>query len=500
MLRGTPSSPRPSPLGVGPDIDTSYYGAGGNPGRYDDSQETILTLDPSEQEQSAYSRRPQSRSSVSSDDRSAPLYHQHRRQQTAPSLSPLRISTRAGSPVRGHSRNQSDMPFTGDGRVGRRPEASPSRLAGWWSGASTPPTENAPSPDITPKSRRGIPSSVNTTPKSTASAAPSGLGFFASSVSALKTRLTTNPSPNSPQIDDELLDLNIDVALHPPEAFGGHETFSPAAYKNLQANAHGLLSRMQHAYRQQTVTLQELQAERAAEKEEAEETKLRVDNLKMQLEHMARKADEQQQSMKRLMAELNAERKARHEERVAREKILGEGSMVTEDLGVDEEERKKWRKSGGTDKSETSFDTDMDSVESESVFSRSRSPTIMTSATESHFDLPPSSSSSSSTYHGKGGGPSLGPPPPTTRTKSAREMTTLQKLMKNISGDAAREQGEAGPAPPPDGCSNCQGQDASVAWDTVGLLRDENRGLKHRVAELEVAVDGALDLANGVGL
>jgi hypothetical protein len=31
-------------------------------------------------------------------------------------------------------------------------------------------------------------------------------------------------------------------------------------------------------------------------------------------------------------------------------------------------------------------------------------------------------------------------------------------------------------------------------------LRDENRGLKHRVEELETSVGAVLDLVNGVGL
>jgi hypothetical protein len=66
-------------------------------------------------------------------------------------------------------------------------------------------------------------------------------------------------------------------------------------------------------------------------------------------------------------------------------------------------------------------------------------------------------------------------------------MNAFQKILKGISGEEA-------------GCRNCKGQDASVAWDTVGLLRDENRHLKTRVGELEVAVEGALDLVNGLGL
>lgn len=71
-------------------------------------------------------------------------------------------------------------------------------------------------------------------------------------------------------------------------------------------------------------------------------------------------------------------------------------------------------------------------------------------------------------------------------------MTAFRKLMKGISGEAdIRTVTE---------CSNCQGQDASMAWDTASLMRDENRGLKDRVTELESALEGALDVVNGLGL
>ena len=45
-----------------------------------------------------------------------------------------------------------------------------------------------------------------------------------------------------------------------------------------------------------------------------------------------------------------------------------------------------------------------------------------------------------------------------------------------------------------EGCSNCRGKEASAAWDAVGLMRAENKGLKERIGELENSVDGALDL------
>jgi len=44
------------------------------------------------------------------------------------------------------------------------------------------------------------------------------------------------------------------------------------------------------------------------------------------------------------------------------------------------------------------------------------------------------------------------------------------------------------------GCRNCEGKEASMAWDTVGLLRAENKGLKNQVGRLESAVEGALDM------
>ncbi|ORY70076.1 uncharacterized protein BCR38DRAFT_334064 [Pseudomassariella vexata] len=318
----------------------------------------------------------------------------------------------------------------------------------------------------------------STTPKST-SITQSRFGFL----SALTTRLTSQ-SPVTPLSEEEILNLNVEAALYPSMSPSERDTFSPAAYKNLQINATGLVLKMQSAYRERTTAFQEIQAERSVEKEEAEEINMRVESLKMQLEHMASKAAEQEQAMQQLMRELKAEKKARIEERLTREKLLAEGPIVNEDLGVDEAERQKWRKSGLTVKSDVSFDTDEESAESESVFSRSRSPTIMTSARESTIDLPTVQPGKTASMEA------------TPKSKTAKEMTTFQKLFKGISGDTTKDDGGLGA----DGCKNCRGRDSSVAWDTVSLLRDENRGLKHRVADLEVAVDGALDVVNGIGL
>ncbi|KAI1769530.1 hypothetical protein GGR53DRAFT_517089 [Hypoxylon sp. FL1150] len=430
----------------------------------------------------------------SSGNNSNPLLSslQHQRQYSAPDLSrsPADTRSRSLSPLKraGHVRHQSqDMPLTGDARAGRRPDNSPGRFGGW---LSSTPTSTDVSPDTTPKSKRSV-AAAETTPKVTT---PSRLGFLASSMSALTTRLTNQTPLASPQqVHDELCNMDVEAALYPTQSSpSDRDTFSPAAYKNLQANAAGLLHKLQDAYRQRTIALQEVQAEREAQREEMEETELRTRNFKSQLESMAAKAAEQELAMQRLVAELHAEKKARREDQYHRDKAPsladGDGPMITEDLCVDEDEeqrRRRWRKSDGTVRSDLSVDTtDAESAaESESIFSRSRSPTAtaVTSATDG------------GDMSGLGTPPTLNVPPKPRSTPQQHQqqhqlqrLTTFQKLVKGISGE--------------DGCTNCRGQDSTVAWDTVSLLRDENRSLKHRVAQLEVVVEDALDVVNGIRL
>ncbi|KAK7908623.1 hypothetical protein PG985_015926 [Apiospora marii] len=389
------------------------------------------------------------------------------------------------------------MGFTGDGRPARKVENA-SEASG--RAGSTPPPEETISPDanITPKSATTTPT-INVAPAPAPAPAPAAqprLGFF----SSLTKRLSSGPAPTTPQFDDELLNMNIEAALYPAGSNG--EAFSPAAYKNLQANATGLLLKMQNGLRDRTIALHEIQEERSAEKEEAEETRLRVENLKVQLESMANQAHDQEAALKQLMSELTAEREARKEERfmrMAHEKIMAERSISSEDLEVGEnEQRNKWRASASTLKSEVSFtDTDEESAEGESVFSRSRSPTILTSATESVADV---SVSPSREQHGKtaaaaaaaaaGNNDKLELPP---KPKFGKEPSAFQKLMRGMTGGDTTASAGAG-------CKTCNGQSSSMAWDTVSMLRDENKDLKHRLAEMEVAVEGALDLVSGIGV
>lgn len=298
-------------------------------------------------------------------------------------------------------------------------------------------------------------------------------------MSAFKGRTSATTAANQ---DDELLNLDIQAALFPSGPPSDRDTFSPAAFKNLQMTAMGLLQRYQTAYQQRTIALKDAKAEHETESESKVEADMRAHHLKLQLEEMARKATEQESIMQALMEELNKEKKLRMEEGQARSKgdATPDGSTTSEDMGVEEDQRTKWRKSG------ESFDTDVDSTEAASVFSRSRSPTIAASVSDVSTNDGPISQPKSATLE------------PVTPQKSPQQpMNALQKLLRGMSNDGSKSNASQGGV---DVCRNCQGYDASMAWDTVHLLQDENRGLKQRVGELEVAVEGALDAVNGLVL
>lgn len=332
----------------------------------------------------------------------------------------------------------------------------------------------------------------------------SRFAVFASTM--FKGKTSTASSPVSVPRDDELMNLDIDAALFPAGPQG--EAFSPAAFKNLQQTATGLLNRFQSAYQQRTIAYHELKAERGVQADEKEEVETRMQHLRMQLEDMARKAAEQEAAMLSLMDELAREKLLRQDERQeARDKptSLSEGSSVSEDLGVEEDQcrrRRKWRRSGGTTRSDMGFDTDEESAEEASVFSRSRSPTNATILTDISPVEPPLPQIRTTPLIVAPRMPR--PPPPTSSQQQQQQqqrqpqaqMNTFQKLFKGISGDASMDADSRSAS----SCRNCEGQDASIAWDTVNLLKDENKGLKERVGELETAVGGALDAVNGIGL
>ncbi|PKS11927.1 hypothetical protein jhhlp_001222 [Lomentospora prolificans] len=423
-----------------------------------------------------------------------------------------------------------DMALTGDSRPRADGDARRGKLGAWWAGASSSaefttrssrilstsstastitPSPETPAITRLKKSHTVGPTNNLNDPSSRRNSSSSAFSFITSSVSAL-SRFTQNANAYAP--DDELCNMNIEAALNDVEQ------------PTIKDHATSLLLRFQTAYRTQSAALREVQAECSAERDELAGMTARARHLQARLEDAARRAAEQEEALVAILEELTAEKKMRIEcERAAREKgivlvrrdlnddqavaVEEEGdSVLTEDLGADEDQRRRrWIQQAGEAKNgDAGFETDEESYESASIFSRSRSPTLP----------PPSVSGAASPDASPIQGrliSSLPPPvPPKNNTplskargvqvqqqQQPQRLSAFQKIFKGISGD-----GEEGAASQGGlvSCSNCRGGDARVAWDTVSLLRDENKGLKQRVAGLETAVEGALDVVNRVGM
>jgi hypothetical protein len=272
------------------------------------------------------------------------------------------------------------------------------------------------------------------------------------------------------------MNLDIEKGLFPNGVPVDGTAFSPSAFKNLQMNATGLLSKFQAAYEQRTAEFKDLQAERDIQNFNKSEAETRVEQLEKQLEEQATLMAERDAMIEYLLNRLALE-KDRTDETTngGKELVNSAASTVSEDLGIDEDRLRRWRKS-------TSTSSDDESVDEASVFSRSRSPTICTSISEISPTTAPVAQFKPATLE-----------PPRAVRNSNPQMNTFQKLIRGMSSEKAQPTSTTT-------CLNCQGQSASVAWDTVSLLKDENKGLKDRVEELETAVEGALDVVNGLGL
>ncbi|TVY18755.1 hypothetical protein LARI1_G005267 [Lachnellula arida] len=276
------------------------------------------------------------------------------------------------------------------------------------------------------------------------------------------------------------------------------DPFSPASFKNLLMNAEGILLKLQTAYKLRTLSLHELSADKSAITDELEEASTRATCLRTQLEDMASKVSEQDAKVADLTAQLEREKRARAAEKEAREKSIAliqanardsrisyneVSDILNEDLGISNAHAKpkKWR--GSADLS-TEGDSD---TESESVFSRSRSPTLTTASVSTMGSTPELGQAEFARIN-----PNINP---TSRPRiSLQQKSTFQKFLQGITPAVVEEDDFGGIGMGVDGCTNCRGKDASVAWDTVGLLRAENKGLKEQVGVLEGGVDGALAL------
>jgi len=265
---------------------------------------------------------------------------------------------------------------------------------------------------------------------------------------------------------------------------------------------------MQTAYKIRTLSLHELTSEKEIQKDQLEEAETRAMHLKLQLENMAKRVSEQDSAMEELVQQLAKEKLGRQEEKEASEKSIAlikqhaeEHSQVSgyeEDLGISKAgtAKTRWRNSNGSGDYSVGAESDDDAAsgKSESVFSRSRSPTLMTRDSTPEISQAPFGRIAVLQKD-------AGRQPLTTHKGFQQPTSTFQRIMKGMgsSNDGSPTKEEMGGIGLGSGCSNCMGRDSSVAWDTVGLLKAENKGLKERVLCVEEAVEGALDLCTAQG-
>lgn len=275
------------------------------------------------------------------------------------------------------------------------------------------------------------------------------------------------PSPTYHNPDDELLNLNVSQALFP---HGPADPLAPSSFHDLLTNAEALLSRYQTSYRQLSTSLVDARSEQSAQEDELDEADTRVRHLKMQLETMAARANEQDEQMRRLMEDLAFERRARQEEEAARKRSLAlvKGPAQCEHGTCPDSPRRRNRVSNSEISVDSGFESEAE-TDAASVFSRNC--------------LSPTGTDRSSVLDSE----------VHDVTPKARKPQLLQRRStydKVREGTVSLEQGGWG-------CANCEGGAQAAVWGRLAKEREENRTLRHRVETLEEAVEGALNVVDG---
>ncbi|KAL2856253.1 hypothetical protein BJX68DRAFT_204885 [Aspergillus pseudodeflectus] len=287
--------------------------------------------------------------------------------------------------------------------------------------------------------------------------------------------------------EDELLNLDVGAALFPP---GSNDLGHQEAFDSLRHNAENVIRRLQAAYKERTFALHEVLNEKTEKQEELEETRTRIGHLKIQLDGMAEKVLRQEKAMKAMAEELEQERQLRHREEEARRRSVMLVKPSADDESISdisiELQAPKWslkRASNGTLPSDSGFESGDESL-AESVFSRregldSPASTIAPSPNTSLIALPIPPSATLQPIQNE----PKAPAPP------ARQ-STYDKVMKGLTSSGITSAWAGSNSK----CRICHGVPSAEAWSVMGVLKEENKGLKSRLGELEMVIDDCLSL------
>ncbi|KAL2839926.1 hypothetical protein BJY01DRAFT_236946 [Aspergillus pseudoustus] len=287
--------------------------------------------------------------------------------------------------------------------------------------------------------------------------------------------------------EDELLNLDIGAALFP---HGSRDLDDQEAFESLRHNAENVIQRLQAAYKQRTFALHEVLNEKTEKQEELEETRTRIGHLKIQLDGMAEKVLRQEKAMKAMAEELEQERQLRQREEEARRRSVmlvkpGADDESISDISI-ELQAPKWslkRASNGTLPSDSGFESGDESL-AESVFSRrealeSPASTIAPSPNISQITLPTPPSATLQPIQKE----PKAPAPPVRQS-------TYDKVMRGLSSSGITSAWTGNNSK----CRICHGVPSAEAWSVMGVLKEENKGLKSRLGELEMVIDDCLSL------
>ena len=219
-------------------------------------------------------------------------------------------------------------------------------------------------------------------------------------------------------------------------------------------------------------------AEKETLAEETEGAETRARQLRTQLDDMSIKLAQQDEAMMSLVDELAQEKLARREEEEARKRsvrlVEHAASPITN----------SGRPSLENPVSDSGFESE-DESSAESVFSTNdgtRSPTLSMSSV--------STNNSPEAYHMHDCQAPL-PIPQAARLRRFPSQAVKGTFALHCN-DTAQELTRSS-------WMNRNSNQASEAWGIANLLKEENKCLKHRVGELESALDGCLDLVGNLG-
>lgn len=382
--------------------------------------------------------------------------------------------------------NRSNPSWTNTVTLPRKKIEARARIfSDWFQGKSDPVDLGITMrPETVPESSEMDTTSLTAAPSHTREKSNPGSGRFSFFGLRKPAEKPAAPAP----AEDEFMNLDISAALSLPDPGATNDE----ALDILRERASTVLQHMQEVYKHRTFAMHEALADRKGKQQELEETRARVDHLRTQLDEMAAKVLDQEKAMQAMAEELEQEKRLRQKEKSrsrGRQKFPVPAEDDLPSLVLHTPHRSGKRASHGTLTSDSGFESGDESV-ADSIFSQLEG-----------VESPPSTLTAPSLNLSQVAlaTPAAGPTPTPVIQKnlitvtSSPTPTRASAYDRVVKGLASTRLGSSFGGNS-NQCTNCHGVRASEAWSVMGVLKDENKGLKTRLGELELVIDDCLGL------